>query len=104
MWPEAMTDRCVDFCKALCDGTRQRILEMLREREMYVSEIAEAFNLSQPSISHHLGILRQAQVVRSRKEGKQVFYSLNRENIQECCGMLMTRFIVDTHCSSDQEP
>ena len=88
-----MTDRCVDFCKALCDPTRQRILELLQEREMYVGEIAEAFTLSQPSISHHLGILKRARVVRSRREGKLVYYSLNEENIRECCGMLMTKFV-----------
>jgi len=96
-----MNDKCVDFCKALCDGTRQRILEMLSEREMYVGEIAEAFRLSQPSISHHLSILRSAQVVRSRREGKQVYYSLNRENIQECCGMLMAKFSPGASCRAD---
>ena len=88
-----MPDRCVDFCKALCDDTRQKILEMLREQEMCVGDIADAFRLSQPTISHHLGILKGANVVKSRKEGKQVYYSLNHENIQECCGMLMTKFI-----------
>jgi ArsR family transcriptional regulator len=99
-----MTDRCVDFCKALCDGTRQRILELLGEREMYVGEIAEAFRLSQPTISHHLRILKSAQVVKSRREGKQVYYSLNRENIQECCGMLMAKFSPRASCCADQEP
>jgi len=88
-----MADKCVDFCKALCDSTRQEILEMLREREMYVGEIVDAFNVSQPTISHHLNILKGAQVVRSRKEGKQVYYSLNQDNIQECCGLLMAKFI-----------
>ena len=99
-----MTDRCVGFCKALCDSTRQRILEMLCERDMYVGEIADAFRLSQPSISHHLSILKGANVVRSRKEGKQVYYSLNRENIQECCGMLMSRFVTETSCSIAEKP
>lgn len=99
-----MSDQCVDFCKALCDSTRQRILEMLREREMYMGEIAEAFKLSQPSISHHLNILKNAKVVRSHKEGKQVYYSLNRENIQECCGMLMAKFIPEMSCTVEQEP
>jgi len=58
-----------------------------------VGEIVDAFNLSQPTISHHLNILKGAQVVRSRKEGKQVYYSLNQDNIQECCGLLMAKFI-----------
>jgi DNA-binding transcriptional ArsR family regulator len=88
-----MADQCVDFCKALCDGTRQKIMEMLREQEMCVGDIADAFRLSQPTISHHLNILKSANVVKSRKEGKQVYYSLNQDNIEECCGMLMAKFI-----------
>ena len=88
-----MADQCVDFCKALCDGTRQKIMEMLREQEMCVGDIADAFHLSQPTISHHLNILKSANVVKSRKEGKQVYYSLNQDNIEECCGMLMAKFI-----------
>jgi ArsR family transcriptional regulator len=88
-----MADKCVDFCKALCDSTRQKIMEMLREQEMCVGDIADAFHLSQPTISHHLNILKSADVVRSRKDGKQVYYSLNQDNIEECCGMLMAKFI-----------
>jgi len=99
-----MADRCVDFCKALCDSTRQKILEMLREREMCVGDIADAFHLSQPTISHHLNILKGANVVKSRKEGKQVYYSLNQDNIQECCGMLMTKFIPEMTHTSEKEP
>ena len=102
-WME-MADQCVDFCKALCDSTRQRILEMLREREMYVGEIADAFRLTQPSISHHLSILKRASVVKSRKEGKQVYYSLNQDNIQECCDMLMAKFIPEMLYTIEKEP
>jgi DNA-binding transcriptional ArsR family regulator len=94
-----MTDRCVDFCKALCDDTRQKILEMLREQEMCVGDIADAFRLSQPTISHHLSILKVAKVVKSRKEGKQVYYSLNHENIQDCCGMLIAKFVPEMTCT-----
>ena len=99
-----MTDKCVDFCKALCDSTRQKIMEMLREQEMCVGDIADAFHLSQPTISHHLNILKIADVVQSRKEGKQVYYSLNQDNIQECCGMLMTRFVPEMLHTVEEEP
>ena len=99
-----MADKCVDFCKALCDSTRQKILEMLREREMCVGEIADAFHLSQPTISHHLNILKIANVVKSRKEGKQVYYSLNQDNIQECCGLLMAKFIPEMPYTVETEP
>jgi ArsR family transcriptional regulator len=81
---------CVEFCKTLGDETRQRILRMLAdEGEMNVSDIVAAFEVSQPTISHHLNILRQFGLVASRKEGKQVFYTLNRDRVTECCGRLI---------------
>jgi ArsR family transcriptional regulator len=83
---------CVAFCKALADDTRQRILEMLLENEMCVGDIVDAFSMSQPTISHHLAILKQQQLVTSRKEGKQVYYAINHDNVVECCGMLMSKF------------
>jgi ArsR family transcriptional regulator len=83
---------CVDFCKALADETRQAILRLLLQGEMCVSDIVEAFGLSQPTISHHLGILKNVGLVSSRKEGKQVYYATNQENVIECCGMLMAKF------------
>jgi ArsR family transcriptional regulator len=83
---------CVEFCKALADETRQRILEMLLEREMCVSEIAEAFPMSQPTISHHLDVLKRFGLVTSRRDGKQVYYATNREQVVQCCGRLMGRY------------
>ncbi|MEE8162738.1 MAG: metalloregulator ArsR/SmtB family transcription factor [Anaerolineae bacterium] len=83
---------CVDFCKALSDETRQKILEMLQQREMCVSNIVESFSISQPTVSHHLNILKNVGLVESRKEGKLVFYSINQENVDECCGMIVTKF------------
>lgn len=87
-----MTIDCVEFCKALADETRQRILEMLLDEEMRVSDIVDAFTMSQPTISHHLSILKQFGLVNSRKEGKQVFYAINRDNVVECCGRLIAKF------------
>jgi len=54
----------------------------------------EAFPTSQPTISHHLSVLRQLKLVNTRKEGKQVFYAINRDRVVECCGLLMARFDV----------
>jgi ArsR family transcriptional regulator len=86
---------CVEFCKALAADTRQRILKMLvEEEEMSVSDIVDAFNVSQPTISHHLNVLRQFGLVTSRKEGKQVFYAINRDRVTECCGRLIAKFDV----------
>lgn len=84
----------VAFCKALGDETRQRILEILQsEGEKCVSDLVDAFNVSQPTISHHLNFLKQANLVSSRRDGKQIYYRANQDNIVECCGMLFTKFV-----------
>lgn len=93
-----MTIDCVEFCKALADDTRQRILEMLLDGEKCVGDIVDAFDMSQPSISHHLNVLRQFGLVTSRKEGRLVFYALNRENVVECCGRLIAKFDAEEAC------
>ncbi len=90
-----MTIDCVEFCKALADDTRQRILIMLLEGELCVGDIVEAFDMSQPTISHHLSVLKQFNLVTSRKEGKQVFYATNQDNVVACCGQLTARFEVE---------
>lgn len=66
---------------------------MLLEQERSVGEIVEAFNISQPTISHHLSILKSMDLVKRRREGKQIFYSANQENITECCGVLFAKFM-----------
>lgn len=62
--------------KALADPTRLRILVLLTNREMCVCEVMAALDLTQPTASHHLGILENAGLVKKRKEGKWVFYRL----------------------------
>jgi ArsR family transcriptional regulator len=73
---------------------------MLLEEELCVGDIVEAFHMSQPTISHHLGVLKQFNLVTSRKEGKQVFYAINRDNVVECCGQLMAKFDATDACES----
>ncbi len=94
-----MTIDCVEFCKALADDTRQQILVMLLDQELCVSDIVDAFAMSQPSISHHLNVLKQFDLVTSRKEGKQVFYTVNRDNVISCCGKLMAKFDAEEACA-----
>ena len=89
---------CVEFCKALADETRQQILVMLQDKEMSVSDIVDAFTMSQPTISHHLSILKQLGLLTSRKDGKQVFYALNRDNVVACCGMLIAKLDAQEAC------
>ena len=69
-------DKRSRFFKALADETRLRILKILEVREMCVCEVMVALDLTQPTASHHLGILENAGLVKDRKEGKWVFYSL----------------------------
>jgi len=63
--------------KALNDPTRREILEMLKKKDLTAGEIAEAFDISKPSISHHLDLLKQAGLVESVREGQFITYSLN---------------------------
>ena len=89
----AETD-CVAFCRALGDSTRQGILQLLqRKGELRVNDIVAAFERSsQPTISHHLKILKHEGLVNSRREGKEIIYSLNAANVEECCGLLWAKF------------
>ena len=72
-----------DIFKALADPTRRKILKMLREKDLTAGEIADAFNISKPSISHHLNLLKQARLVLSDKQGQNVLYSLNTTVFQD---------------------
>lgn len=80
------------FAKAIADETRQRIMSACCCCELSVSEIVEKIGFSQPTISHHLAILRDAGLVDIREEGKQTFYTLNQERIAVCCGQIMVKF------------
>ncbi len=64
------------FFKALADETRLKILKILQAQEMCVCEVMVALDLTQPTASHHLGLLENAGLVKARKEGKWVFYSI----------------------------
>ena len=70
-----------EIFKALGDEMRLAIVQMLVGKELCVCNILDAFAMSQPAISHHLKILRQAGVVRDRREGKWIYYSLNPATI-----------------------
>src|SRR6185312_1363420 len=69
--------------KALNDTTRREILELLKDKDLTAGEIADQFNISKPSISHHLDLLRQAGLVVSVKEGQYIYYSLNTTVMDE---------------------
>lgn len=80
------------FAKAISDDTRQKIMECCCCEWCSVTEIVEKMDVSQPTVSHHLAILRDAGLVSIREEGKQTFYILNQERVAFCCGQLMVKF------------
>ena len=75
--------------KALNDTTRRSILEMLKEKDMTAGDIADQFNISKPSISHHLDLLKQANLVIAVKEGQFIYYSINTTVMDEMLKWLM---------------
>jgi ArsR family transcriptional regulator, arsenate/arsenite/antimonite-responsive transcriptional repressor len=80
------------FAKAISDDTRQKIMSECCCCELSVNEIVEKMEVSQPTVSHHLAILRDAGLVTIREEGKQTFYTLNQDQVVYCCGQLMVKF------------
>jgi len=73
------------YFKAFGAPTRLRIIMLLAANEMTVNEIVKAVGLSQPTVSRHLAILRQVEIVSDRREAQQVFYKLNKGAIKSCC-------------------
>jgi ArsR family transcriptional regulator, arsenate/arsenite/antimonite-responsive transcriptional repressor len=88
------------FAKVLADETRQKIMRMTCCKWLSVNEIVEQINVSQPTVSHHLAILRDAGLVQVREEGKQTFYQLNQHKIALCCGKLMVKFAPEDEITS----
>jgi DNA-binding transcriptional ArsR family regulator len=76
--------------KALNDVTRREILVLLKDKEMQAGEIAAYFAISKPSISHHLDILRQADLIASEKKGQFVIYSINTTIMEDVLQWILT--------------
>lgn len=76
--------------KALNDPTRRQILDLLREGDMNAGDIADRFDMTKPSISHHLDLLRQAGLVEATKQGQFINYSLNTTVMDELLSWLLS--------------
>lgn len=76
--------------KALNDATRRQIVELLKDKDMNAGEIAEQFNISKPSISHHLDLLKRADLITSEKKGQFVEYSLNTSILEDLINWILT--------------
>ena len=79
-----------DIFKALNDATRREILELLKEKDLSAGEIADAFNISKPSISHHLVILKRADLITSEKNGQFIIYSINTTIMEDVLQWILT--------------
>ena len=77
-----------DVWKALDDPTRRKIIELLKNKRLNAGEIAAEFNMTKPSISNHLSILKQADLVDSEKIGQNVIYSLKTSVLEDMLKML----------------
>ncbi|MGG0184830.1 autorepressor SdpR family transcription factor [Bacillus rhizoplanae] len=76
--------------KALADPTRRKILDLLKEGDLTAGEIAEHFNMTKPSISHHLSVLKNAELIQDEKRGQFVVYSLNTTVFQDLLTWVFT--------------
>lgn len=75
--------------KAISDPTRRKILDLLKGGDMTAGDIAEHFNISKPSISHHLNILKQAEVISDHRKGQFIYYSLNTTVLQDSINWML---------------
>ncbi len=81
-----------DAFKALADPTRREILRLLRGGEKTAGELAEHFDMSRPSVSHHFAVLRQADLIASRREGQQIYYYLNTTVLEDVLALIWGLF------------
>jgi DNA-binding transcriptional ArsR family regulator len=69
--------------KALSDPTRREILRLLSGGERTAGELASSFDMTKPSMSHHFTVLKEAELIRSRRDGQQIYYSLNTTVLED---------------------
>lgn len=85
----------VTFAKALADETRQKIMSLCCCRLLSVGDIVAALDVAQPTVSHHLKILKNAGLVNSVRQGKQVLYTLNQVRLAQGCCQVAEEFAPD---------
>ncbi len=79
-----------DAFKALADPTRRRVLAMLRQAgELSAGELSGHFDMTKPTMSHHFAVLKDAGLVRSRRDGQQIFYSLNTTVVEDVVSLFL---------------
>ena len=81
-----------DAFKALADPTRREILRLLRSGEQTAGELAARFDMTKPSVSHHFAVLKAADLIRSRREGQQIYYALNTTVVEDLLTLIWDLF------------
>jgi DNA-binding transcriptional ArsR family regulator len=87
--------------RALADPTRREILRLLRAGEMSAGDLAKHFDMSRPSMSHHFSVLKQADLVVTRREGQQIIYALNTTVMQDLAAILWDLFAPQSAAAAD---
>lgn len=94
-------DKLLNIFKALSDETRLRILKLLENGELCVCDIVAALNISQPHVSFHLGILKEAGFIKDRKEGRWIHYSIDESDMFKRFLMLSLLERIPEHSIAD---
>jgi ArsR family transcriptional regulator len=84
-----MTTSSNEAFKALADPTRREILRLLRKGEMTAGDLADRFDMTKPTMSHHFSVLKQADLLTSRREGQTIWYGLNTTVVQDLMAWAM---------------
>ena len=93
----------VEFAKALADETRQKIMAICCCKQLSVNEIVEALEVTQPTVSHHLAILKRAGLVHTQRRGKEVLYTLNQEELADACCKVAVVFAPEVEVTIDKK-
>ena len=87
--------RTQEVFKAIADPTRRQVLKLLQEGSKTAGELAEAFDITKGSLSHHFNVLKAAELVRCERRGQQQVYSLNTSVFEDVATLLLDLFRVD---------
>jgi len=88
--------------KAIADPTRREILRLLRRGEMTAGDLAERFDMTKPTMSHHFSVLKEADLLTSRRDGQQIWYGLNTTVVQDLMAWAMNLIHSEAKPEADQ--
>jgi ArsR family transcriptional regulator len=88
--------------KAIGDPTRREILRLLRRGEMTAGDLAERFDMTKPTMSHHFAVLKEADLLTSRRDGQQIWYGLNTTVVQDLMAWAMDLIRSTDRTKTDQ--